>query len=95
MRIEIEKQIDAETKEVYSFNLFDTTAVFVGWSKQSKSKGKRLWCVESWWSKYEERSCTAYEPELPEIIKSQAVSKIIELIKVKTWSEYKVIKLQA
>ena len=90
MRIEVEQQINEETKEVYSFNLFYTTAVFIGWSKQVKPKGKRVWRVKSCWDKYSERGSSAQEPELSEIIKSQALSKIIELCRVKTWAEWKV-----
>ena len=40
MRIEIEKQIDAETKEVWSFNMFDLNAVFVAWYRETKPKRK-------------------------------------------------------
>jgi hypothetical protein len=89
MRIEIEQQIDAETKEVYSFNLIDTTAVFIGWNKQVKPKGKRVWKTEFWWDRYNLRSCNANEPELPEIIRSQALDKVIERCRVKTWAEWK------
>ena len=51
MIIEIEKQIDAETKEVWSFNMFDLNAVFVAWHREVKPKGKRKWTIETFWDK--------------------------------------------
>ena len=90
MRIEIEKQIDAETKEVWSFNMFGFTAVFVGWVKFTKPKGKRKWTSVADWDKYKRtRYLTAEEPELPELIKSDVITEIIKLLTVKTWAEWK------
>lgn len=90
MRIEVEKQIDAETKEVWSFNMFDLNAVFVAWRREVKPKGKRKWAMESFWDKYRRREYRMVEePVLPEIIRSEVLSKVMEHIRIHTWSEWK------
>lgn len=91
MRIEIEKQIDAETKEVWSFNMFDLNAVFVAWHIETKPKGKRKWTIEKFWDKYNHRRNIGMvqEPELPEDIKAQVKEEVIKKIKVLTWDEWK------
>jgi len=90
MRIEVEKQIDAETKEVWSFNMFDLNAVFVSWHRETKPKGKRTWKIVEFWDKYGRREHTmSEEPALPEIIRSEALSKVMENVRIKTWSEWK------
>jgi hypothetical protein len=90
MRIEVEKQIDAETKEVWSFTMFDLNVVFVSWSRQVKPKGKRKWAIDKFWDKYQRRNFKmADEPLLPEIIRSEVLSEVIKFVKVKTWDEWK------
>jgi hypothetical protein len=93
MRIEITKQIDDETKEVWSFNMFDLNAVFIAWHREVKLKGKCKWTIESFWDKYGRREyAMATEPILPEIIRSEALSEIMKHIRVHTWSEWKTKK---
>ncbi len=87
--ITIEKALDAETKEVYSFHLFDLNAVFNGYDKLSKPKGKRIWRSIGKWSSHNDRYSTIPQPELPpEIILSCRV-EIQKMIRVMTWQEYK------
>ena len=88
--IEVEKQIDAETKEVYYFRMFNLCAVFVSWDKQVKPKGKRKWTVTEFWDKYNRvNSNMSEEPALPEIVRSQALSEVTKLVRVYTWDEHK------
>lgn len=90
MRIEIEKQIDAETKEVWSFNMFDLNAVFVHWSREVKPKGKRKWTVVKFWDRYNRREYTmGSEPILPETIRSEVLSEVMKYVRVFTWDEWK------
>ena len=89
MRIEIIIPIDSETQEVYHFNTFDLTAVFIYYAKQIKPKGKRKWTNINWWDKYNTRDSRIPEPELTEDVKSKVLSKAKESITVKTWAEYK------
>ena len=89
MRIEVKKEIDHETIEVYSFNLFDLTAVFVSYSRQKLHKGKKAWQVETFWDKYDERRNVIDEPVLDEAIKKLAWEKCCELMEVKAWDEWK------
>ena len=90
MRIEIIKQIDDETREVFCFNMFDLNAVFVTWHKETKTKGKRKWSIADFWDKYARvGQKMSTEPELPEIIRSEAISEIMKFVRVKTWDEWK------
>jgi hypothetical protein len=90
MRIEIEKQIDPETKEVWHFNMFDLHAVFVSWSRQIKPKGKRKWIIEKFWDKYGRREYTMVnEPNLPDSIRDEVRSEVMKYISVSTWAEWK------
>lgn len=90
MRIKIEKQINAETKETWSFNTFDLNVVFVGWKCETKPKDKRKWIILSYWDKYSHRGYGGIEePALPEDIKNQALNEVIKHIKVQTWDEWK------
>lgn len=89
MRIEIEKQIDAETIESWYFNTFDFNIVFVEWVKKVKPKGKRKWIVEKHWDNYNKRSSSASEPVLTDIIRNEALTEAYKLIKVQTWNEWK------
>ena len=90
MRIEVEKQINNETREVWSFNTFDLNAVFVGWHREVKPKGKRKWTIEKYWDRYARRDFNmATEPEIPEIIRDEALTKLTQLLRVFTWQEWK------
>lgn len=89
MGFEIENIIDAENKEVYSFNNIDLNAVFVRYGKYNKPKGKRKWNVTDTWSVYERRSNTLESVPLPESIRSKALTEMQEMVRVKTWDEYK------
>lgn len=92
MRIEIENQIDAEAKEVWSFNVFDLNIVFIAWHIETKPKGKRKWTIEKFWDKYNHRRHIgmAQEPELPEIIRKKVLHEVVtNRIKVLTWGEWK------
>lgn len=91
MKVEIEKQIDAETKEIWSFNVFDLNAVFVSWHRKVKPKGKRKWTVNAFWDKYSNRReyKMVSEPVLPETIKSEVLSEVMKCVRVRTWDEWK------
>lgn len=90
MRIEVEKQIDAETKEVWSFNMFDLNAVFVAWHREVKPKGKRKWTIEAFWDKYGRKEHKmASEPTLPLGIRAEVLDRVMKYVKVKTWDEWK------
>jgi len=90
MRIEIEKNIDAETREIWVFTSFNLDAVFVEWRKEVKPKGKRKWYVSLVWDKYaRNHNCSAHEPALPDEIREAALVEFTKLVKVKTWNEWK------
>jgi hypothetical protein len=89
MRFEIEKIIDNETKEFWVFNMFELNAVFVSWRIEKKPKRKRKWTIEKVWDKYQNRYGMPKEPDLPEIIKNEALTVAISHVKVKTWNEWK------
>ena len=89
MRIVITIPIDSETQEVYHFNTFDLTAVFIFYAKQIKPKRKRNWTNINWWDKYNTRDSKIPEPELTTEIKTQVLKKVQDSITVKTWTEYK------
>ena len=90
MRIEIEKQIDTETKEFWSFNMFELNAVFVAWHREVKPKGNKRWTIEKFWDKYGRREYNMVsEPVLPEIIRSEVLSEVIKHVRVHTWDEWK------
>ena len=90
MRIEIVKQIDAETKEVWSFELFALNAVFVAWKREIKPKGKKKWTIVIFWDRYY-RNSPITEPILPEIIRSEVLSEVTKYVKVYTWDEWKAL----
>jgi len=86
----VEKQIDEYTKEIWAFNMFNLTAVFISYQRLIKPKGKRKWVIEKNWDKYTRSHFTNIdEPVIPEIIKSEITQEIIKQIKVKTWAEWK------
>jgi hypothetical protein len=90
MIIEIEKLIDAETKEVWAFDMFGLNAVFVSWHRQTRQKGKRKWTIEKFWDRH---GCREYnmvkEPKLPEIIKNEVLSEAVKYVKIHTWDGWK------
>ena len=89
-RIEIERQIDEQTKEFWSFNVFDLCAVFVSWHRETKPKGKKTWKKDMFWDNYSRRDFYASnEPELPQDIKDEVLKEVIKRISVKTWNEWK------
>ena len=80
---------DAETKELWSFNMFDLNAVFVAWHREVKPKGKRKWTIEKFWDKYGRREYNMVsEPVLPEIIRSEVLSEVMKYVRVHTWDEW-------
>lgn len=91
MRIQIQKEIDGHTKELWSFNMHGTYLVFVYWQRQIKPKGKRKWSVEKFWNAQENggRYGMEDEPFLPETIRSEAITELIKIIKVYTKDEWK------
>ena len=90
MRIEVVEQIDDFTREVWEFNMFGLSAVFVEWRKEEKPQGKRKWFTIRFWDKYARREHSmSDEPALTEAIKSRALSEDIKRVKVQTWDEYK------
>jgi len=90
VKIEIVKQIDAETRERWGFLMFEVTAVFVGWHKETKPKGKRNWLNVAFWDKYARMDYRmADEPKIPESMKAEVIQEITELLKVKSWDEWK------
>ena len=89
MQIEVIKEIDAENREIYYFNMFDTIAVFVRYRKEIKPKGKRTWKTELFWDRYSHRESNIEEPELSESIRNEALNELFKLCQVKTWSEWK------
>jgi hypothetical protein len=86
MRIEVIIDIDKNNREVYGFMLFDLTAVFVSYSKQTKPK--RTWLVETGWDKYA-RDNRMEEPVISYEIKNLAREQVQSYIKVLTWAEWK------
>ena len=89
MRVKVEKQIDAETKEVWLFNIFGLNAVFVYWQRETKPKGKRKWIIEKFWDKYNRQEYDmACEPVLPETIRSEVLTEVFKYIRVCTWDEW-------
>lgn len=89
MRIIVEKEISNTERESYEFNMFDLTAVFVLYFKEEKPKGKRKWTVTKVWDRYNHRSSQIPEPELPFGISAECRAKVCDLVRVKTWQEFK------
>jgi hypothetical protein len=88
--VEIVKQIDDETREVWSFYIFELNVVFVAWHRETKPKGKRKWTIEKSWDKYGRNFHNMVnEPVLPETIRSEVITEVMKHIKVKTWNEWK------
>ena len=88
-RIQIKNQIKEGEIEIFEFILFDLTAVFVEYKKQLKPIGKRVWKIEVLWDKYKTRDNKISEPILTESIRTEAKAKMVELMQVKTWNEFK------
>lgn len=90
MRIDVIKEIDKHTRQVWGFNLFDLTAVFVEFTIEEKPPRKRKWVVIKRWDKYENRhENRVEEPILPDEIREEAFREVCNFVKVKTWSEWK------
>jgi len=89
MKIQIVNKIDDETNEVYGFNMFDLTAVFVTYHVEVKPGRKRNWTITGLWDKYNNRHSNIEEPTLPAAIIEKVHWKIEDLVQVKTWDEYK------
>jgi hypothetical protein len=89
MKIEIVKEIDKNNHEVWAFNMFDLTAVFVTWYKKSKPEGKRKFIVTEFWDKYSRDQRMSEEPNLPDEIKKQVFTEVLKYIHVRTWKEFK------
>lgn len=89
MRIEVKNQLSLDIQEIYTFNLFDLSAVFISYRKEQKI-GRKFKLVELW-DNYT-RNNDVYsikEPILPAFIRSIAVSEVSKHIRIKTWDEYK------
>jgi hypothetical protein len=89
MRIEVIRKIDDQCREKYCFNLFDFTAVLVGYFIERREKGKIKWLVTDYWDMYRQRESTLPEPEAPCLIYDEAKKIIAERIKVMSWKEWK------
>lgn len=90
MDLQVEKEIDQYTKEVWCFTMFNYTPVFTEWRKEEKPKGKRTWKTVKRWSKYLRTDFfTVPEPELTDDVRAAAKDKLVALIHVLTWKEHK------
>jgi len=90
MNITIIKKLDNQTREKWSFNLFDLSAVFIGFKKEIKPENKRLWKSIEVWDKYSNsRGSNIEEPELNESIRLEVLKEVANKINVFTWSEWK------
>jgi len=90
MRIEIKKEINAETREVWTFNMFYLNAVFVAWHKEVKPKGKRTWKIVEFWDNYGRKEFTMVnEPQLPDSVREEVLTEVLKWVKVNTWKEWK------
>ncbi len=89
MYIQVEKYIDPENKEVYSFCLFDLTFVFNSYQLQTKPKPKRNWTNLKYWDRLYTRDSNIIEPILTDEIRELAMLEAQKQIKVQTWKEYK------
>jgi hypothetical protein len=92
MRIEVKIPKEDKTLDVYVFTTFDTNAVFIGFNKQFKPEGKKVWRVECLWDKYDSRSSKIDEPELTDEVRKLAFDEMVKNIKVQNWKEFKSIK---
>ena len=89
MKIEVIKQIDPETREVYNFTTSDFSLVLTRYSFEQKPKGKRKWQMVKHWHKYARESPRNVEPSLPDEIRQEAVNKAAQNIRAYTWNEWK------
>ena len=89
MQIKISKPINNETVENYTFVLLDDLSfVFIDYEMVQKTM-KKKWKSIKRWNKYTSQYSNIEEPPLPPEIRFSAKEKIISLIKIKTWEEYK------
>lgn len=92
MRLDVVKQIDAETREVWSFNLTGFNVIFVWWSIETKPKRKHNWTIEECWDAYGRSTARMVkEPVLPESIRNEALLEVMKYIRVRTWDEWKLV----
>lgn len=93
MRIEVEIEQSQMVREVWEFNVFDQSVVFIRYCLMEKPKGKRKWSTINLWDKYKRTyQNTCKEPVLPDSIKELAKQKLVDMITVKTWGEWKGLK---
>ena len=89
MYITITKPITEKTREKFIFTLLsDMNFIFVGYLLEQK-KGKTTWKHLKRWDKYITNYSNIEEPILPPEIREAVLKEAINLIKVKTWKEYK------
>ena len=89
MNIEVIKQKDPETREVYNFTTFDFNIVFTRYSFEQKPKGKRKYQRVKYWDTYTWRAAENAEPNLPDEIRQEAVNKAAKNLRACTWDEWK------
>lgn len=92
MRIEVKIEKEDKTIDVYVFATFESNVVFVGFNKQFKPEGKKVWRIEGLWDKYDSRSSKIEEPELTDEVRKIAFDEMVKTIKVQTWKEFKQVK---
>lgn len=88
-RIEIIKQIDDRTREVWRFTQFGCDIVAVYYAKETKEKGKRKWLVFEYWNKYDRHRWGRIDqhPPLTLEVKQLALDAFIGKLRVCTWEE--------
>jgi len=77
----------SETK--WELRLFEMTLVLIRYSHGIVPVGKKKLIVQKYWDKYFERQSNCSEPALTAEVRELARRKLIDLIEVKTWSEWK------
>jgi hypothetical protein len=89
MKIQVKVIVDSNTRIlIYTFQMFDTIAVFSEFGIQTKPIGKRVWKYDVMWDKYNKSKCQVTEPILSNYIRNYAIAEITKKIEVKTWFEY-------
>ena len=88
--MQLDRKIDENTIECYSFTQFDSVFVFTQYYKKIK-EGKRKWRLSQKWDKYNLIDSNIEEPLLDKDILYYAEESAKSLIKIKTWNEYKKI----
>lgn len=90
MVITIEKKIDTQTKELWTFNVYGFDIVFFQWQRHTKNKYDREFTHCEYWNVYGDKkgNIKSPEPHLPDIIKSEALMEAYKLLRVKTLEEW-------